>query len=38
MELTPESMAWLNDRLELQFSKVGKLAGRTVRQFDWPDV
>ena len=38
MELTPESMAWLNDRLQLQFSRVGKLRARTMRQLDWPVV
>jgi hypothetical protein len=37
-ELTPESVAWLNDRLELQFSKVGKLGARTMQRLDWPDV
>ncbi len=38
MDLTPESMAWLNDRLQLQSSRVGKLSARTMRQLDWPVV
>lgn len=38
VELTPEAIAWLNDRLEAAFEKWGKISGKQLAKLDWPST
>ena len=36
VELTPQGAAWLNERLELAFTRHGRLTPNDLDQLDWP--
>lgn len=38
VELSPQGMAWLNERLEAAFAQHGKLATSELEQLDWPTL
>ena len=36
VELTPQAIAWLNERLEFEYAHCGKVAPDDMDQLDWP--
>ncbi|NUO83902.1 hypothetical protein HUU05_27815 [candidate division KSB1 bacterium] len=38
VELSPQGMAWLNERLEATFAQHGKLAPSELELLDWPTL
>lgn len=38
VRLSPEGMAWLDDRFEIAYQQIGKLAQAELQALDWPRV
>ena len=38
VELTGQSLAWLNDQLEVAFAAHGKVPADDLTKLDWPEI